>query len=139
VAQTAHRAQEALQATQAALAHAARVTTLGEMSASIAHEVSQPLSSIVINGEPGSRWFDRLVEDSQVPVAVRDSGIGIEPAYMEHLFTRFFSTRDGGRGMGLSICRSIIESHGGRIWASSNDGPGATFQFTRALRPENVA
>jgi signal transduction histidine kinase len=79
------------------------------------------------------------VEASQVLVAVRDSSIGIELAYVKHLFTPFFSIRAGGMGMGWSICRSIIEYQGGGIWASSNDGLGGTFQFTLPLRPETVA
>jgi two-component system sensor kinase FixL len=74
----------------------------------------------------------------QVPVAVRESGVNIERTYKVHLFAPLFSTRDGGMGMGLSIFYTIIESHGGRMWASSDDGPGATFQFT-LLRLENVA
>jgi signal transduction histidine kinase len=66
----------------------------------------------------------------QVLVEVRDSGIGIEPEHVGQLFNAFFTTKADGMGMGLSICRSIIEAHGGRIWASHNDGPGTTLQFT---------
>ena len=240
----AHKAQEALHAAQTALAHAARVATLGEMSASIAHEVNQPLSGIVTNGEAGLRWLDRrepelgevrsaierMVRDgkrasqvverlralarkapaqtvpldlnevitdgvalvqreiqnhrvalqldlarglppvladrvelqqvvinlmvngmqamepvsdrprrlvvrssmqaTEVLVSVRDAGVGIDPANMNRLFNAFFTTRAGGMGMGLSICRSIVEAHGGRIWATRNAGPGMTFQCT---------
>jgi signal transduction histidine kinase len=241
-------AQESLQAAQAALAHAARVATLGEMSASIAHEVNQPLAGIVTNGEAGLRWIDRkepelgevrsamerMIRDGkrasqvverlralarkapaqtvlldlnevitegvalvqreiqnhrvalklelardlpavlagrvelqqviinlmmngmqamepandrprrlvirsfaqaeEVLVSVRDSGIGIEPENMSRLFNAFFTTRATGMGMGLSIGRSIIESYGGRIWASNNDGGGTTFQFALPVR-----
>ena len=63
-------------------------------------------------------------------VAVQDTGIGIEPDKANKLFDAFFTTKPDGMGMGLSICRSIIEAHGGRIWASANAGPGATLQFT---------
>ena len=245
-------AEEALGATQAALARAARMATLGEMGASIAHEVNQPLAGIVTNGEAGLRWLDRKepelgevrgamermirdakrasqvverlralvrktpakrlpldmndvitesiallqrevqthrivlktdlardlplvladrielqqvvinlmvngmqamesvtdrprlllvrssADETQVVVAVQDAGVGLEPAAMGRLFNPFFTTRDGGMGMGLSICRSIVEAHGGHIWASPNEGPGASFQFALPLQPEAV-
>jgi C4-dicarboxylate-specific signal transduction histidine kinase len=63
-------------------------------------------------------------------VAVRDSGPGLERASLEHLFDAFYTTKSSGMGMGLSICRSIIEAHGGRIWAEANVPQGATFQFS---------
>jgi signal transduction histidine kinase len=63
-------------------------------------------------------------------LSVRDSGIGIDPHDHENLFEAFFTTKSHGMGIGLSISRSIIESHAGRIWASRNDGPGATFSFS---------
>ncbi|MEA2922985.1 MAG: two-component system, LuxR family, sensor kinase FixL [Alphaproteobacteria bacterium] len=239
------RAEEALQQAQAELAHVTRLTTLGELTASIAHEVNQPLAAIVTNGEACLRWLayrppeleevrgavesmisdgvrasevvwglrgllkksapqralldlndviEQLVllverellnnrvslrlelapalpvvlgdrvqlqqvimnlaingiqsmvsvtdrrrellirscqgEDGQVLIEVRDDGVGIDPKNMHQLFNAFFTTKPNGMGMGLSISRSIIEAHGGRIWASSNAGPGATFAFT---------
>jgi signal transduction histidine kinase len=69
-------------------------------------------------------------EDDQLMIEVRDRGSGIDPRDMQQLFNAFFTTKPNGMGMGLSICRSIIEAHGGRIWASSNVGLGATFTFT---------
>jgi signal transduction histidine kinase len=66
----------------------------------------------------------------QALVAVQDSGTGIDPDKWTGLFTAFFTTKPDGMGMGLSICRSIIEAHGGEMWASPNDGFGATFSFT---------
>ena len=63
-------------------------------------------------------------------VEVVDAGTGIDPEHADRLFRAFFTTKAGGMGMGLSICRSIIEAHGGEMWASPNDGPGATFLFT---------
>jgi signal transduction histidine kinase len=63
-------------------------------------------------------------------VAVRDSGPGIDPKHLEPVFGAFYTTKSGGMGMGLSICRSIITAHGGRLWAAANEPRGALFQFT---------
>jgi signal transduction histidine kinase len=68
-------------------------------------------------------------EADQVLVAVQDSGVGIEAEDMDRLFNAFFTTKPTGMGMGLSICRSIIDAHGGTLRASRNAGAGATFQF----------
>jgi len=68
-------------------------------------------------------------EGDQVLVAVQDVGVGIDSTSVDRLFTAFFTTKPSGMGMGLSISRSIIEAHGGRLWATPNEGPGATFQF----------
>jgi PAS domain S-box-containing protein len=234
-----------LRQTQAELAHVARVTTMGELAASIAHEVNQPLMGVVTNASASLRWLasdspnlaeareatrriirdgnragevvsrmrglfkkarpakealdinqaieelvlltrgearknkvslqlelaanlpsvmaDRVLiqqvvmnlilngiqamsavedrkrvlivrtqpgEGDQVRVAVQDCGIGIHPLDLERIFEPFHTTKPGGMGMGLSISRSVIESHGGRLWATPNDGAGATFQFT---------
>jgi PAS domain S-box-containing protein len=239
------RAQEALHAAQAELAHVTRITTLGQLSVSIAHEVSQPLVGIVTNGDACLRWLERDVpeieearravkriisdadrasnvirrirdlaknvtpemarvdineviedaillvqrqtlghratlrldlaaglpevlgdrvqlqqviinllingleamapvtgrsrdlvvrsqvrEDGQVLVAVQDAGVGIAPEMADKLFNAFYTTKPDGMGMGLSICRSIVEAHGGQMWATNNDGPGATIEFT---------
>jgi signal transduction histidine kinase len=241
----AKQAEEALQELQASLAHVTRVTALGELTASIAHEVNQPLAAIVTYGDAGLRWLDREVPQldevriavermidcaklagdviarlralarktapemvrldingviheilslirreianhqvsvrldlatslppvfgdrvqlqqlilnllvngiqamalvggrprellirsqadnaRQILVEVADSGTGIDPAHAGQLFNAFFTTKADGMGMGLSICRSIIEAHGGRIWASPNAGHGTIFQFT---------
>jgi C4-dicarboxylate-specific signal transduction histidine kinase len=72
-------------------------------------------------------------EGAQVLVAVRDAGVGLDPPQMARLFDAFFTTKPGGMGMGLAISRTIIEAHDGRLWASPNDGPVATFQFTLPL------
>jgi signal transduction histidine kinase len=70
------------------------------------------------------------VEAGEVLVAVRDSGPGLDPNTVDRLFEAFYTSKPGGMGMGLAICRSIIETHGGRLWASTNEPRGALFQFT---------
>ncbi|HXM36030.1 MAG TPA: ATP-binding protein, partial [Pyrinomonadaceae bacterium] len=239
------RAEETLRKSQAELAHVRRVVTMGELAASIAHEINQPLSAIVNNGSACLRWLAgdapnlleaqeaarRIVRDgnraaevitrirgflrktdteksrldinqtireivtviereavesgiqvrmdlaSDIPqvlgdrvqlqqvvlnllmngveamapiterprellistrkheidrvlVTVRDSGMGIDLESLEKLFDAFYTTKPNGMGMGLAISRSIVEDHGGELWAVTNDGSGATFQFT---------
>jgi signal transduction histidine kinase len=69
-----------------------------------------------------------------VRIAVRDSGLGLTPECIERVFEAFYTTKPGGMGMGLSICRSMIEAHGGRMWATPNVHRGAAFQFTLPAR-----
>ena len=69
-----------------------------------------------------------------VLVVVQDSGIGLDPAQLERIFDAFYTTKQGGMGIGLSVSRSIIEAHGGRIWAALNEGPGLTFRFDLPIR-----
>jgi signal transduction histidine kinase len=69
-------------------------------------------------------------ESGGVLVAVRDSGPGLPPGSSEHIIEAFYTSKPGGLGLGLSICRSIVEAHGGRLWASPNVPHGAIFQFT---------
>ena len=78
-------------------------------------------------------------ESDGVLVAVRDSGPGLAPATLERLFEAFYTTKPGGLGMGLSICRSIIEAHGGRLWASANVPRGAIFHFTVPAHPGSAS
>jgi len=77
-------------------------------------------------------------EDDRVRLAVRDTGIGFDPQAVDRLFDAFYTTKNDGMGIGLSVSRSIIESHHGRLWAEPNDGPGATFSFSIPRRSESV-
>jgi signal transduction histidine kinase len=100
-------------------------------------QLQQVLMNLMLNGieavrdETGelsvrSKW----TEDGQLLVSVSDTGVGLQGAEPESIFAAFFTTKPQGTGMGLSISRRIIESHGGQLWASPNTGRGATFQFT---------
>jgi signal transduction histidine kinase len=71
----------------------------------------------------------RPYDDDHVAVAVQDAGVGIDAQKTDQLFTAFYTTKAGGLRMGLSISRSIIEAHGGRLWATPNPDHGATFHF----------
>jgi PAS domain S-box-containing protein len=250
----ADHAEQALSKAQAELAHVTRVTMLGELTTSIAHEVNQPLSAVITNAEACLRWLDLetpdmtkvrrsvewVVEDGNraseiirrvralakktdleklpldlndvvsevialvqressthcvslrtelaspppmirgdrvqlqqviinlvmngieamehvrdrprelvirsrydatrgVLLSVTDCGVGISIEDADQLFKAFFTTKSGGLGMGLSICRSIVEAHGGRLSAFPNEGPGTTFQFILPLQQEECA
>ena len=110
-------------------------------------QLQQVLVNLVVNafeamtaaGEgPKELWIGTEKFNSRgVLVAVRDSGPGVEPAMLERVFESFYTTKPAGLGMGLSICRSIIEAHGGRLWASANQRRGATFRFSLAENEEN--
>jgi PAS domain S-box-containing protein len=247
------RAEEALRSAQAELAHANRVATMGQLTASIVHEVSQPIAATVLNAQAALRWLgaqppnlnevrqilDQITDDSKragdiidriralikkapprkegleineailevialtrgevlqnsvsvrtqlaeglpliqadrvqlqqvilnlivnaveamsdasegarellistggdasngVLVSLRDSGPGLDPANLERLFDAFYTTKSSGLGMGLSICHSIIEAHGGRIWAGANEPRGAAFHFTLPLEQDEA-
>ena len=102
-------------------------------------QLQQVILNLILNAveamgsvEAGTR--ELLISTTQdhigVLVAVRDSGPGIDPARLERVFEAFYTTKSSGTGMGLSICRSIIDAHGGRLWADANEPRGAVFQFT---------
>jgi signal transduction histidine kinase len=102
--------------------------------------LQQVLLNLVFNGLDAMKGVvdrPRIIEirsaaqqPKSILVAVTDSGIGIGAVEESRLFDAFYTTKAEGLGMGLSISRSIVEEHGGRLWAAPNDGPGATFQFT---------
>jgi PAS domain S-box-containing protein len=77
-------------------------------------------------------------EDDRVRLSVQDAGCGVNPQDFEKLFEAFYTTKSGGMGIGLSVSRSIIEKHQGRLWAEPNDGPGTTFSFSIPCGPEHV-
>jgi signal transduction histidine kinase len=82
-----------------------------------------------IEDRPRTLLVKTLLDEGTVTLAVRDAGTGVDPNALEKLFEAFYTTKANGMGIGLSICRSIIANHDGRLWAEANDGPGATFSF----------
>ena len=88
------------------------------------------LEAIKEMGAPGKLTItSEQDENGQLLVSVADTGLGLQPEQADQIFDVFFTTKSQGTGMGLPISRSIIESHGGHLWGTSNSGPGATFHF----------
>ncbi len=127
-----------------------RVSIRSELAANLPPAVAdrvqlqQVLMNLMLNSIEAMRGVDgarrltltsRRDGNDQLLVAVIDSGVGL-PSEIGELFDAFFTTKPQGTGMGLAISRSIVESHGGRLWASSNSGPGATFYFTLPITSE---
>jgi PAS domain S-box-containing protein len=105
-------------------------------------QLQQVLMNLMLNGieamkDTGGELTIRskTTKDRQILLSVSDAGIGFPPEHTERIFDAFFTTKDQGTGMGLSISRRIIESHAGRLWASANTGRGATFHFTLPVDP----
>jgi len=102
-------------------------------------QLQQVVLNLVMNGIEAMRSVGeqarelvittRNIEANQVQVTVEDSGIGLDPNTIEKIFEPFYTTKPGGMGMGLSICRSILQHHGGRLWATAKDSPGTSFHF----------
>ena len=99
-------------------------------------QVQQVLMNLMLNGIEAMHEMGGILtvktqlEDGRVLIAVSDTGVGLPADKVNQIFSAFFTTKPQGSGMGLAISRSIVESHGGRIWATPNDGRGATFHFT---------
>src|SRR5204862_6359411 len=87
--------------------------------------VDEPERRLDILGRPDTRDGGPAAR-----ISVQDRGVGLDAGRMDRLFEAFYTTKPHGMGMGLAICRSIIDAHGGRLWAESNQGPGATFSFS---------
>ncbi len=122
------------------------ITARMELAESLPHiqgdrvQLQQVILNLMINsiqamsdlagGERELHVTTELIASEGVRLAVRDSGPGLSAENLQRLFAPFYTTKPNGMGMGLSICRSIIENHGGRLWASQIDPQGALFQFT---------
>ncbi len=112
-------------------------------------QLQQVIMNLLMNGIQATSWVTgrprelriRTLEhgSDQILVAVEDSGPGIESENIDRVFKAFYTTKPDGIGMGLSICRSIVEAHGGRLWATANVPHGATFQFTLAVNADTAS
>jgi signal transduction histidine kinase len=99
--------------------------------------VSSEKVTEILGESKEERYEDRALADAEwteVLITVRDSGPGLDPQRLNRLFDAFYTTKPQGLGMGLAISRSIIEGHGGRLWAKANAPRGAVFQFTLPIR-----
>ena len=108
-------------------------------------QLQQVLMNLMINGIEAMKDVDgprelsiksQSAEDEQLMVSVNDTGVGLPPQQAERIFDSFFTTKQDGTGMGLRISHSIVESHGGRLWAADNPPRGASFQFTLPSKPD---
>jgi signal transduction histidine kinase len=102
-------------------------------------QLQQVFMNLMLNGieamkETGGELTikSERTEDGQLQITISDTGVGLPCEKVDHIFDAFFTTKPQGTGMGLAITRSIIEAHGGRLWASANTGRGATFYATLA-------
>jgi signal transduction histidine kinase len=112
-------------------------------------QLQQVILNLLLNAAEAMNGIDdrqrRLVistkrdESDHVSVAVRDVGVGLERQTADRMFDAFYTTKKGGMGIGLSVSRSIIERHQGRLWAEPNDGPGTTFNLSIPLDPAGMA
>jgi signal transduction histidine kinase len=111
-------------------------------------QLQQVIINLMMNGieamqsvmdRPRELLIQSARDETQLVVSVTDCGVGISAENADRLFNPFFTTKSNGMGMGLSICRSIIEAHGGRLWAAANVPHGATFQFTLPVNANAAA
>ena len=105
-------------------------------------QLQQVLMNLMLNGIEAMKDTggvltvkSQLREDGKIEISVNDTGPGLPPGTADQIFDAFFTTKPQGSGMGLAISKSIVESHGGRIWANGNGGLGATFHFTLPAAP----
>jgi signal transduction histidine kinase len=108
-------------------------------------QLQQVLMNLMLNGIEAMKdtggilaLKSELDQDGQASISVADTGVGLPTDHMDQIFDAFFTTKPAGSGMGLAISRSIIESHGGRLWATSNLGRGATFHFILPTAAEAI-
>jgi signal transduction histidine kinase len=108
-------------------------------------QLQQVLMNLIVNSIDAMKEVEgtrnlaiksQRAENEQVMLSVSDTGVGLSPQYLDQIFNAFFTTKDHGTGMGLRISRSIIESHGGRLWAADNSPRGASFHFTLPTKAE---
>jgi signal transduction histidine kinase len=109
-------------------------------------KLQQALMNLMLNGIEAMNdtsgeltVTSKITAEGQLLISVSDSGIGISADRADRIFEAFFTTKPQGTGMGLSISRTIVESHGGRLWASANTGRGATFHFSLPTEAKAVA
>jgi signal transduction histidine kinase len=107
-------------------------------------QLQQVFMNLMVNGieamkdSGGELTVKSELQDGQLRFSVSDTGVGLPMEKMDQIFSAFFTTKPQGSGMGLAISRSIVESHGGQLWASPNIGGGATFHFTLPIQvPES--
>src|SRR5258705_1228982 len=103
-------------------------------------QLQQVFMNLMVNGieamkdSGGELTVKSHLQDGQLQFSVSDTGVGLPAEKMDQIFSAFFTTKPQGSGMGLAISRSIVESHGDRLWATANDGRGATFHFTLPIQ-----
>jgi len=116
-----------------------RTDLKGDLPMTVADRVQlqQVLMNLMLNGIEAMKEMggaltvkSQLREDGQIEIAVKDTGPGLPVSQVDQIFEAFFTTKPQGSGMGLAICKSIVESQGGKIWADGNNSRGATFHFT---------
>jgi signal transduction histidine kinase len=105
-------------------------------------QLQQVLMNLMLNGIEAMKETGGVLtiktgrgEGGQVLISVSDTGAGLPAGKADEIFNAFFTTKPQGSGMGLAISRSIVEAHGGHLWATSHDGRGATFHFTLPAAP----
>jgi signal transduction histidine kinase len=104
-------------------------------------QLQQVLMNLMLNGIEAMKDTagdlsirSQLSEDGELLISVTDNGVGLPAGRADEIFNAFFTTKSQGTGLGLAITRSILESHGGRVWATANIGGGTTFSFTLPIR-----